>query len=185
MKSVYIFRAVSGSGKSLLADEISKMSEALGRKCVICCADDFFMKDGEYVWDGDKIGNAHMWCKEKFHNAVIMSVDTIIVSNTNTTAKDVKHYRKIAVENDYTVFVMTVENWHDGKDVHNVPDDIKLVMADSLKNSIRLFKMPTVIFNDKEVNEYRLNAKTNSYDRLNLETGKYEEKIIPEKDEHN
>lgn len=184
MKAVYILRAVPGSGKSLLADNLKRMVKAEGGECVICCADDFFMKDGKYVWDGDKIGNAHMWCKDKFYNAIIKSVDTIIVSNTNTTAKDVKHYRNIAIEHGYMVFVMTLENWHDGKDEHNVPDDIKLAMADSLKNSLRLFKMPVVLLNGKEVDEYKLNVKTNKYDRLNLETGKYEEKIIPEKDEH-
>jgi len=184
MKIVYILRAVPGSGKSLFADNIEIMEKANGRNCLICCADDYFMKNGKYVWDGDKIGLAHMWCKEIFENAVVNGVDTVIVANTNTTAKDVKHYRNIAVEYGYVVFVMTLENWHDGKDEHNVPDDVKLAMADSLKNSLRLFKMPVVLLDGKEVNEYKLNVKTNKYDRLNLETGKYEEKIIPEKDGH-
>ena len=184
MKTVYILRAVPGSGKSLLAETMMRMAEAIGHACVTCCADDYFMNDGKYVWDGDKIGLAHMRCKEKYLNAVGKNIDTIIVSNTNTTAKDVKHYRNIAIEHGYMVFVMTLENWHDGKDEHNVPDDVKLAMADSLKNSLRLFKMPVVLLNGKEVDEYKLNVKTNKYDRLNLETGKYEEKIIPEKDEH-
>jgi len=184
MKIVYILRGCPGNGKSLLAEQIANNVAYTGNSVLICCADDYFMKDGKYIWDATKIGNAHLECKSKYENAIEHGVSTIIVANTNTTARDVKFYRNIANIHGYIVFVLTVENWHNGKDVHNVPDDVKLTMADSLKNSLRLFEMPVVLLNGKEVDEYKLNTKTNKYDRLNLETGKYEEKIIPEKDEH-
>jgi hypothetical protein len=165
-KIVYIFRAIPGAGKSTIAEHITGLCAMARKSFTVCCADDYFMVDGKYMWDAEKIGNAHAWCKGKFLDAVETGVDTIIVANTNTTARDVRHYRNLAVDHKYTVFVMTIENWHGGTDVHNVPDDIKLSMADSLKNSMCLFNVPTVIIDGVEMPVYKLNSETNKYEKI-------------------
>lgn len=139
MKVVYILRAVPGAGKSTVADHIHDLCTKSGKTAMICCADDFFTdSDGNYIWDAERIGHAHLWCKKQFSEAIAEGINTIIVSNTNTQARDVKHYRNEATENGYIIFVITVENWHEGIDIHNVPDEAKERMSDQLQASIRL-----------------------------------------------
>lgn len=129
-KEVYILRAIPGAGKSTLADSLGG---------VICCADDYFMdQNGNYNFIQEKIGNAHGYCKYRFKEALANNAERIIVSNTNTEARDVAYYRGLALEAGYIVYVLTVENWHNGKDIHNVPDDVKEKMKIKLTNSIKL-----------------------------------------------
>jgi tRNA uridine 5-carbamoylmethylation protein Kti12 len=134
---VFILRGVPGNGKSTLAETLSYMPENFN-KSVICCADDYFMKDGKYVFNQNEIGNAHAFCKRKFNEAIANKVEYVIVANTSTKASDVNYYRNIAIENRYICYVLTVENWHDGKNEHNVPEDVLVKMRDQLKNSIKL-----------------------------------------------
>lgn len=138
MKTVYILRAVSGAGKSTVAEHIYDATIKSDDNAIICCADDYFTdENGKYNWKAEQIGMAHAWCKIKFENALEADVDTIIVSNTNTRESDVNHYRNLAISYGYIVFVLVVENWHNGKDVHNVPEDTKSKMKDQLRNSIK------------------------------------------------
>lgn len=135
-KLCYILRAIPGSGKSTLAEELCKSYNS----SVICCADDYFtdIETGEYNWSVEKIGSAHMWCQSLFKESLADGVEIIVVANTNTTTKDVNTYRKLAIEAGYMVHVLTVENWHDGKDVHNVPEEVKVRMREALIKSIKL-----------------------------------------------
>ena len=135
-KLVYILRAIPGSGKSTLAEQLCDSHKS----SVICCADDYFtdIETGAYNWSVEKIGAAHMWCQSLFKESLADGVEIIVVANTNTTTKDVNTYRKLAIEAGYMVHVLTVENWHDGKDVHNVPEEVKVRMRDALIKSIKL-----------------------------------------------
>lgn len=130
MKEVYILRAVPGSGKSMLADSLGG---------VICCADDYFVDEaGNYNFDSTKLWQAHKDCRRKFSKAIEDGEHRIVVANTNVDRKDVEYYRDIATGAGYTVFVLVVENWHNGNDVHNVPQESKQRMADKLSRSIKL-----------------------------------------------
>lgn len=51
---IYFLRGVSGSGKSTEA-----MRLANNNKDVICSADDYFMKDGEYIFNPSLLAAAH------------------------------------------------------------------------------------------------------------------------------
>lgn len=135
-KDVYILRAVPGSGKSTIAEELCDNSYS----SVICCADDYFtdQETGEYNWIAEQIGSAHKWCQSMFKESLDDGVEIIVVANTNTMERDVNVYRNMALEAGYRVFVLTVENWHDGKDVHNVPQIAKDAMKEKLIKSIKL-----------------------------------------------
>ena len=133
-KTVIILRAVPGSGKSFFADYI----KTLDNDTVICCADDYFMVDGKYIFDFALLYKAHKSCQNKFNEALENNVNNIVISNTNTTNKDVNYYRNRAIKAGYTVFVLVLENRHDGKDSHNVSDDVKNIMRESLLKSIKL-----------------------------------------------
>lgn len=135
---VIILRGVPGNGKSTLADLLATLSNG-SQTAKICCADNYFIDDeGHYNYKKDEIGNAHAYCKRQFMMALEQKTDLIIVANTSTRESDVNYYRNIAIENRYMCFVLTVENWHDGKNTHNVPDDVLVKMRDQLRNSIKL-----------------------------------------------
>lgn len=133
-KIVYILRAVPGSGKSTLAESLTNNNCS----SVICCADDYFMFGDKYMFDPEKLGQAHQWCKNMFIDAISTDVEIVIVANTNTRERDVKEYRDLAIEKGYMVFVLIVENWHNGTDVHNVPTEVKDKMRNSIKQNMKL-----------------------------------------------
>jgi predicted kinase len=135
-KIVYILRAVSGAGKTTLAESLCDTIYS----SVICCADDYFtdIETGEYNWNVEALESAHKWCQAMFKEHLEDETDIIVVSNTNVMERDVNTYRNLALEYGYKVFVLTVENWHNGKDVHNVPEETKIAMKSKLLNSMKL-----------------------------------------------
>lgn len=135
-KTVIIIRAVSGSGKSTFAEYLNDIFKG---DAIICCADDYFMVDGEYKFDFAKLGAAHSMCFYKYTVALEADhVQLIIVANTSTRETDVNRYRNEALAKDCMVFVTTLENWHNGIDVHNVPEESKENMKKQLLASIKL-----------------------------------------------
>ena len=58
MKKLILLRGLPGSGKSTFAKSIS--NESTGH----IESDMFFVKDGEYKFDGSKIKDAHNWCQD-------------------------------------------------------------------------------------------------------------------------
>jgi len=165
MKTAYILRGIPGCGKSSLSDELHSNASMTGRTALICSSDDFFMDhDGKYNWDFDKLGHAHMWCKQEFKNGIAEGIDVVIVSNTNIHTSDVKAYHDVAKDGGYMVFVLTVENWHDGTDIHDVAIEVKLAMSDTLRQNIKGFAMPMVDVKGTMKPKYKRNKDTNLYE---------------------
>lgn len=79
-------RGYPGSGKSTKAKELAERFDA-----VICSADDYFMKDGNYKFNVSKLKDAHQQCQDKALNA-INSGKNVIVDNTNLTIYNVVPY---------------------------------------------------------------------------------------------
>lgn len=98
-------RGMSGAGKSYRAKEIAKNINA-----TICSADDFWIKNGKYVFDVSKLWLAHKSCQKKFDSCVA-SNENVIVDNTNLTAKDMKYYLDAMTDRtDYTVVIYNVSH---------------------------------------------------------------------------
>jgi|APGre2960657404_1045060.scaffolds.fasta_scaffold00484_11 predicted kinase len=122
MKNLYLVRGLPGSGKSTLAREIST---------AFVEADMFFLNhEGEYVFDGSKIKEAHAWCKATVREWMGMNDDTygleysdIAVSNTFTQEWEMEDYYELAKEYGYRVFSLVVENRHGGVNTHGVPEE--------------------------------------------------------------
>ena len=122
MKNLYLLRGLPGSGKSTLAREIST---------AFVEADMFFLNhEGEYVFDGSKIKEAHAWCKATVREWMGMNDDTygleysdIAVSNTFTQEWEMEDYYELAKEYGYRVFSLVVENRHGGVNTHGVPEE--------------------------------------------------------------
>jgi predicted kinase len=120
-KILYIVRGVPGSGKSTFA-------KSLG--CPVFEADMFFMKDGVYKFEADKLKMAHNWCAIQTQKAMVDDVPKIAVSNTFTQEWEMETYNKLAEENGYMVFSVIVENRHGGVNEHGVPEDKLQAMKD-------------------------------------------------------
>jgi predicted kinase len=120
-KELFLLRGLPGSGKSTLA-------KALGGNHIE--ADMFFMKDGDYKFDATKIRDAHSWCQNMVGSWMSDGVERIVVSNTFTQEWEMEFYYDWALDFDYKVFSLVVENRHGGTNVHNVPEDTLVKMKE-------------------------------------------------------
>jgi predicted kinase len=127
-KVLYILRGLPGAGKSTLAKSLSS---------IFCEADEYFMKDGKYLFDASKLGEAHEWCRLEVERAMKWDY-TAVVSNTFTTEKELKPYYELAEKYGYKVVCLIIENRHGGINTHGVPSETLNRMEVKLKNSIKL-----------------------------------------------
>lgn len=96
MKTVTILRGLPGSGKSHYA-------RTYHSDAVVCSADHFFEKDGQYQFDPAKLPQAHAACLNKFIEAVLSGKRSIVVDNTNLSLWEASPYHTIATANGYRV----------------------------------------------------------------------------------
>jgi predicted kinase len=118
-----LLRGLPGAGKSTFANFI-------WNDYAICEADKFFYdKEGNYNFDASKLRQAHEWCRNEVERRMVENSITpqyypeIVVSNTFTQEWEMEPYFKLAEQYGYRVFTVIVENRHDGKNVHGVPDE--------------------------------------------------------------
>ena len=119
-KVVVILRGLPGAGKSDFAKFIA------GEKGIdiICEADDYhYNDDGVYEFNPNNLKYAHNECYNKFMNLIEDNESLVIVSNTSTTHKEFDKYYTYAINNGYRVVVTIVENYREGKSIHDVPDE--------------------------------------------------------------
>lgn len=100
-RTLIIMRGVSGSGKSTTARRI-----ASDRGGVIFSTDDFFEKDGRYVFDPRMLPTNHRMNQERAEDAMRAGISPIIIDNTNTEAWEMKPYVRSAIENGYEVEIV-------------------------------------------------------------------------------
>jgi predicted kinase len=132
MKKLILLRGIPGSGKSTFAKSIS--NESTGH----IESDMFFVKDGEYKFDGSRIKDAHNWCQDVVEHWMNSNeFETIIVSNTFTQEWEMKPYMDMAKEWEYQVFSIIVENRHGGVNQHGVPDEKLQQMNDRFEIKIK------------------------------------------------
>lgn len=129
MKKLVLMRGVPGSGKSYKAKEIVAQ-HGQSEDC-IASADDFFMVDGEYKFDPDRLGSAHWSCKNKVRELMEADAPLVVVDNTNTKRKEMKAYAHMAKEFGYEVeFAMPETSWAWNADecfkrnTHKVPMEV-------------------------------------------------------------
>lgn len=112
-KDLIIVRGIPNSGKSTFAALLSK---------AICCADDYFMHNGKYVWKAEKVSMAHEWCQRKCRRFMKKGIKRIVIANTNTTVRELQPYMDLARQFDYKFFSIIIETRHNNKNSHNVPE---------------------------------------------------------------
>jgi ABC-type glutathione transport system ATPase component len=134
MKSLFLLRGVSGSGKSTIAKHLVGAKEYCHKE-----ADMYFVdRDGNYNFNPSQIGAAHEWCKDEVEFLMDYEHPVVVVSNTFTQEWELKRYYELAEKYGYNVFSVIVENRHGGVDVHGVPEEKLVQMEAKLRNSIKL-----------------------------------------------
>ena len=117
-----LLRGLPGSGKSTLGDVILYTNQLTNQD--VLSADNFFIdKNGEYVFDGAKIKEAHNTCQQKCAERMKHEFLKIVVANTFTEEWEMKPYFEMAERYNYRIHTVIVENRHGNKNIHNVPDE--------------------------------------------------------------
>lgn len=130
MKSLLLLRGLPGSGKSTLAESLSENG-----KYPVFSVDSYFTNaaTGEYNFEFDKNHIAYNQCIEKTKAALQAGLEKVIVDNTFTMEWEMAPYFKLASEFNYRLFVMTIENYHGSKNIHNISQDQLKKMAVNYK----------------------------------------------------
>ena len=87
--------------------------------------DDYFTdsKTGVYNFQFDKNHLAYKQCEEKTRESILQGIEKIFVDNTFTIEWELEPYFKLAAEFNCKIFVITVENRHHNKNVHQISDE--------------------------------------------------------------
>lgn len=136
MTELILIRGLPGSGKSTKAKEIIINNRNLDIRHIE--ADMYFIDNGEYIFDREKLKDAHDWC---FSCATLYLVNdsNVIVSNTFTQYWEMELYINLANELkiDYTI----IEMLGDFGNIHGVPDDTLIRMKERYQpNALEYFK---------------------------------------------
>ena len=117
-----LLRGIPGSGKTTVAGLI--LQSPTNRDPEILSADDFFVNDdGDYIFDGTKIKEAHNYCQFRCSERMRQGIARIVVANTFTQEWEMKTYFEMAERYNYRVHCVVVENRHGNENVHGVPEN--------------------------------------------------------------
>lgn len=129
MNSLIILRGLPGSGKSTLAEQLSESG-----KYPVYSIDDYFTTEkGEYNFEFDKNHLAYKSCENRVRESMRRNVSKIFVDNVFSIEWEIEPYFKLAQEFNYKVFVLTVENRHHGRNVHDISEDQIKRMAEKYR----------------------------------------------------
>ena len=117
MSSLILLRGLPGSGKSTLAALLSEQG-----KYPVFSIDSYFTDPhtGKYHFEFEKNHLAYKQCEAQTRQALQNGEEKVFVDNTFTLEWELEPYFKLAAEFKYSVHVVTVENRHGGKNVHDI-----------------------------------------------------------------
>jgi len=130
---VHIMSGIPGSGKSTYARQ--KFAAA-----VVVSADDLFVRpDGRYVFEPERIGEAHASCFRRFVDLLAAGTPLIVVDNTNVHCWEISPYvlaaqaYGAAAVQVHRLLVDTNIAW--SRCVHEVPWRTVKAMADAMRDA--------------------------------------------------
>ena len=132
--ALILLRGLPGSGKTTLAKVLSE-----NNTYPVFSVDDYFTNEitGEYLFNFQNNHLAYKQCEMLTKDAMLQSISKVIVHNTFTMEWELDPYFKLASSYNYLLFVVTVENYHKQKNVHEVSDEQLQKMAEKYK--VKLF----------------------------------------------
>lgn len=113
MAKAIIIRGVPGSGKSTLAKTLYPHAKHFE-------ADMYFMRDGEYKWNGAELEHAHRWCFIQFRDALAAGHD-VVVSNVFARNVEMEWYLTEAQSKGHEIIIHEAKGNY--QNVHGVSDE--------------------------------------------------------------
>ena len=96
--NLVLVRGLPGAGKTTIAKKLKKVDQFGYLNHPICvAADDFFMVDGEYQFNRDKLGEAHTWCQDQALQALKVGLP-VVVHNTFCERWEMEPYFRMATK---------------------------------------------------------------------------------------
>ncbi len=129
-KNLILLRGLPGAGKSSLANVLSE-----NEKYPVFAIDNYFTDKitGEYVFNFAENYIAYQQCESLCKQALTQSITKVFIDNTFTLDWELTPYFKLAAEFNYMLYVITVEKYHDNKNVHDISQEQLEKMAEKYK----------------------------------------------------
>jgi predicted kinase len=121
MGKVIVMVGVSGTGKSTHA---SKLTQENWGNVRVLSTDNYYMRDGQYVYDPSKISEAHAWCFREFLGALSDQVGLVIIDNTSLTQREISPYALGAAAFGYELEIVILRSRNPrigSRNTHGVP----------------------------------------------------------------
>ena len=128
--SLILLRGLPGAGKTTLATLLSE-----NNTYPVFSVDDYFTDKitGEYSFNFQNNHLAYKQCETLTKDAMQQGIPKIFVHNTFTIDWELEPYFKLASQYNYSLFVVTVENYHEQKNIHEVSEEQLYKMAEKYK----------------------------------------------------
>ncbi len=126
MKKLIVMRGISGSGKSTYTRTHYPDAQ------VFSADHEFIQPDGKYVFDPKKLGEAHLSCWRKTHEALMQGAPCVVVDNTHTTMWEMSPYVQMGKALGYDVLIVRMDTdpaLCAKRNVHGVPEKKVMEMA--------------------------------------------------------
>ena len=129
-KNLILLRGLPGAGKSSLANVLSE-----NEKYPVFAIDHYFTNkiSGEYQFNFAENYIAYQQCESLCKQALAHGITKVFIDNTFTLDWELTPYFKLAAEFDYMLYVITVEKYHDNKNVHDISQEQLKKMAEKYK----------------------------------------------------
>ena len=102
-KLMVIMKGLPGSGKS----SVTRKLQEIYSDAVVCSADHYFITNGKYKFEADKLEEAHKVCQEKAKWAAQNNYHVVVIDNANIKRWESGSYLQIAKQ--YNYFVLYIE----------------------------------------------------------------------------
>jgi broad-specificity NMP kinase len=130
---IILLRGLPGAGKTSFAELIAN-----NNSYPYYSVDDYFTDEkGNYKFEFSENHKAYAACLLNTEKALIDGFSKVIVHNTFTMDWELAPYFKLAKKFETSLFVLTVENYHGEKNLHEVSQDQLKKMAE--KYQVKLF----------------------------------------------
>jgi predicted kinase len=128
--NLLLLRGLPGSGKTTLAKAIQ-----LASGCPIISIDDYFTDPvtGRYFFKYQENHLAYKHCETRTRQALEQGYLLVVLHHTFTLDWEMEPYFKMASDMDYSIHAVTVENYHGGQNVHDIPEEHIRKMADKYR----------------------------------------------------
>ena len=126
IRQLIIVRGIPGSGKTTLATNLLSQFREANIASEMFEADQYFLnKNNEYVFDRNKLCDAHQYCQDRTYNS-LKEGKTVIVSNTFTLKSELLPYFNMIKAYEMNPTVILAQSEYGS--IHGVPEATLLNM---------------------------------------------------------